>query len=99
MPFKETPAEMVSAANLGNRENDMRKPYAVATYRDTWAGPVAVELRASPSKRNGKRVLVYRWIEVTRGFVAGGMIAQTNPERAIRFAERNRFFSAIQRAS
>ena len=66
----------------------------IATYRDTYAGEVAVTLRPFKTTRGGKPVTLYRWQEDARGFAPLGNVSGS-VERMVHTAKRHPAFSNV----
>ncbi|HTM78665.1 MAG TPA: hypothetical protein VL133_13675 [Devosia sp.] len=74
----------------------MAKPFATATYHDTWAGNVTADLVGFKTKRRGESVTRFRWVQANGqgagGFVAGGF---STVSAALRAATRHANFSNV----
>lgn len=68
---------------------------ATATFTDTYAGKVAMQLKASRTTRAGKRVETFKWVPVTQAYVTTGMPAYTSAERAVAAAGRDVRFADV----
>lgn len=73
-----------------------QKPFATATFRDTYAGDVAMHLVGSASTRHGAKVTVWTWQTVEHLGVHAGYHGVVRPERAVRNATTDRRFSNVQ---
>jgi hypothetical protein len=72
------------------------KAVAIATYSDIWAGDLPCALIPFPTKRNGARVLRYRWVS-DRGSVVGGYAsAFQTPKGGVMAASRNHCFRDVR---
>lgn len=72
----------------------MTNAVATATFKDTWAGDVPVQLVQRKSTRNGQRVDIYSWAAVS-GMVTTGYVPTMYPAKAIGSARRDHRFSDV----
>lgn len=74
----------------------MPKPFATATYHDTWAGNVTAALVGFKTKRRGETVTRFRWVQPNGqnagGFACGGF---SSVAAALRAADRHANFSNV----
>jgi hypothetical protein len=75
------------------------KAVAIATYYDTWAGDLPCALIPFATKRNGAKVLRYRWVS-DRGSVVGGYAsAFQTPKGGVVAASRHHGFKDVRELS